>query len=222
MAKEKPTHGGRRAGAGRKKTVRRGGPHRARPALSRRHPVHVTLRTQRGVPRLRQACFYEAIRRVLAHYLGGEDFRVVHISLQRNHIHLLVEATGTKALTFGMQSLAIRAARAINAAWGRRGKVFGFRYHASQIKTERYARNAIAYVLNNWRRHREDFANGRPVSAKLDAFSSAIAFTGWTERFAKPIDYVPLPVSPPGTALLQNGWSLFGRIDPAECPGPLG
>ena len=120
-----------------------------------------------------------------------------------------------------MQSFAIRAARAINAAWGRSGKVFGFRYHASQIRTERYARNAIAYVLNNWRRHREDFANGRAMSAKLDAFSSAIAFTGWTERFAKPIDYVPLPVSPPGTALLHNGWSLFGRIDPAECPGPL-
>jgi hypothetical protein len=120
-----------------------------------------------------------------------------------------------------MQSFAITAARAINAAWGRGGKVFAFRYHASQIKTERYARNALSYVLNNWRRHREDFSNGKLIDAKIDDFSSAVSFKGWTQRFTAPPWYEPLPVSPPRTALLREDWTLFGLIPPDERPGPI-
>ena len=222
MNDEPKQHGGARRGAGRRKSgLRRGGPHRTRPALSSRHPVHVVLRTVRGVPRLRQACMYEAIRRVLVRYIGLGAFRVVHISIQHNHLHLLVEASGAHSLGRGMQSFAINAARAINAAWGREGSVFAFRYHATQIKTDRYARNAISYVVNNWRRHREDFFDGTSRCAKLDRFSSAIAFAGWTERFVKPSDYDPLPVSAPETELLRTGWHRFGRIDPYERPGPL-
>ena len=222
MNDEPKKHGGARRGAGRKKTgLRRGGPHRARPALLSRHPVHAVLRTVRGVPRLRQACMYEAIRRVLVRYIGRGDFRVVHISIQHNHLHLIVEASGARALSRGMQSFAINAARAINAAWGREGSVFAFRYHATQIKTDRYARNAISYVVNNWRRHREDFFDGASRRAKLDEFSSAITFTGWTERFVTPADHDPLPVSPPATELLRTAWRRFGRTDPCERPGPL-
>ena len=222
MSDDTKNHGGSRRGAGRKKSgLRRGGPHRTRPALSSRHPVHAVLRTVRGVPRLRQACMYQAIRRVLVRYIGCADFRVVHISIQHNHLHLIVEASGARALSHGMQSFAINAARAINAAWGREGSVFAFRYHATQIKTDRYARNAISYVVNNWRRHREDFFDGASRRAKLDPFSSAITFTGFTERFANPAGYDPLPVSPPETELLRSGWRRFGRIDPSERPGLL-
>ena len=216
------THGGRRLGAGRKRTgVKRGGPHRRRAALSPPHPVHVTLRTVRDLPRLRQRCFYEALRRVLVRYLDGKDFRVVHISIQHNHLHLLAEATNAKALSRGMQSFAINAARAINEAWGRGGKVFASRYSSSQIKTQRYARNALSYVLNNWRRHREDFFDGAARAAKLDEYSSAISFDGWTKTYRRPADYDPLPVSAPRTDLLAFGWRQHGLLDPFERPGPI-
>ena len=114
-----------------------------------------------------------------------------------------------------------RAARAINGDWGSCGKVFTYRYHASQIRTARYARHALAYVLNNWRRHREDFANGRMLTANLDEYSSALRFDGWTRTFARPRDYEPFPVSPAKTWLLRDGWRRYGLIDPHECPGPL-
>jgi REP element-mobilizing transposase RayT len=224
-AVERPSknkHGGRRHGAGRKRSgPKTGGAHRKRPALSSQHPVQLTWRTVRDLPRLRQRCFYEALRRVLVRYLAGDDFRVVHISIQHNHLHLLVEAANAKALTQGAQSFAINAARAINAAWGRGGKVFAYRYHQSQIKTGRHARNALSYVLNNWRRHREDFFDGAARAAKLDEYSSAICFDGWTTKFRRPPDYEPLPVSPPRTQLLAVSWRLYGLIDWAERPGPL-
>jgi len=158
---------------------------------------------------------------VLERYLGRAAFRVVHVSIQRNHVHLLVEAADRRALTAGMQSFAINAARALNASHGRTGKVFAYRYHATQIRTPWHARHALAYVLNNWRRHREDAASPRTLAAKLDPYASGIAFDGWSQRvrFARLKDYQPLPVSPPTTSLLQFDWQRFGLIDLHETPG---
>jgi len=88
---------------------------------------------------------YRAVRRVLGRYLGHSDFRIVHISIQHNHLHLLVEAADRHVLTRRMQSFAINAARALNRAHGGRlGKVFAYRYHATQIRTPRQARCALA------------------------------------------------------------------------------
>src|SRR3569623_3415458 len=206
---------------GRKKTGnRRGGAHRRRPELDPRHPVHVTLRSARRLPwRRREA--YAVFRRVLEAYLGNPDFPVCHISIQQSHVHLIVEAASRKALSRGMQSLAIRAAHAFHADDGGCGTIFAYRYHASQITTTRYARHALAYVLNTWRRHREDFANGALVPAHLDEYSSAVTFTGWTIEFARHPTHVPLPVSLPQSWLLREGWKRYGAIDPHECPGPL-
>jgi REP element-mobilizing transposase RayT len=223
-------HGGSRPNAGRKKSreFRFDPSHAKRPELSFKHPVHLMLRTNWRVPRLRQRKGYEAIRRILFFCLGGDDFRVVHISLQKNHIHLIVEAANKDALRRGMQRFAIRAARAINAAFDREGKVFAFRYTAKQIKTPSYARNAISYVLNNWRRHREDFFEGE-ADTLFDEFSSAASFTGWAGASSNQRRTAlhpraapePLPVSEPRTQLLTFDWQWHGLIDPWETPGPL-
>ncbi len=220
----KPACGGKRPGAGRPKLpFKHDAPHRRRPSLSAKHPVHVVLRTGPWMPRLRCGAVYRALRRVLGRYLGRGAFRVVHISIQKNHVHLLVEASDRRALTAGMQSFAINAARALNATDGRCGKVFAYRYHATQIRTPWHARHALAYVLNNWRRHREDVRSTKALAAKLDPYASGLAFTGWAQRtrFRMPVDYTPLPVSPPVTSLLQFDWQQFGLIDLHETPGPL-
>jgi REP element-mobilizing transposase RayT len=215
-------HGGRRPNAGRKRSPdRKYDPsHAKRPALSFKHPVHVMLRTLASVPRLRQRDGYEAIRAALLYFVDGATFRVVHISIQRNHLHLIVEAAHKDALRRGMQSFAIRAARALNEEFGREGKVFAFRYQAKQIKSPDYARNVLSYVLNNWRRHREDRYT-HEESMPFDRFSSAWAFAGWSTSCQwRPPD-VGLPVSPARTQLLRFDWELFGLIDPYEVPGPM-
>jgi len=213
--------GGKRPNAGRKKTgTCRDTPHRARPPLSSRHPVHVTQRIS-GIYELRRGVIYRVLRGVLAHYLGLDDFRIVHFSIQKNHLHMLVEAADQHVLSRRMQSFAIRAARALNGQQRRIGKVFAYRYHASQIKTARYARHALAYVLNNWRRHRLDWEHAAARAAKLDPYASGPSFDGWTMSFAPAKNYIPLPVSAPSTWLLRVGWRRYGPIDPFEVPGPL-
>jgi REP element-mobilizing transposase RayT len=92
----------------------------------------VVLRTTAWTPRLRCGAAYRARRRVLVRYLGRAGFRIVHISIQRDHLHLLVEVADRRALARGMQSFAINAARAIQRG---PGNVFAYRYHATQLKT---------------------------------------------------------------------------------------
>jgi REP element-mobilizing transposase RayT len=157
--------GGKRRGAGRKpKGNRAGSPHKKRPVLLGRYPVHVVLRVVKEVGSLRKRHMYKALREatfaVAMRELHDKDkasFRIVHISIQRTHLHLIVEADNKTALSNGMQRFQISAAKQINAAWSigrsrrRRGTVFPDRFHQEIITTPTQARNTLAYVLNNWR-----------------------------------------------------------------------
>src|ERR1043166_8529151 len=85
--------GGKRRGAGRPPTgARAGSPHKARPFLHERYPVHVTLRVVSAVGNLRRRCVYGAIREATLTTARRDDFRIVHLSIQRTHVHLIVEA----------------------------------------------------------------------------------------------------------------------------------
>ena len=226
--------GGKRKGAGRKARVVPGQkPHRRvrkRPALSGRDPIHVEIRVVPAIGRLRRRKAYQAIRRALITVFCRGVIRVVHLSIQGNHIHLLVEAANEHALARGMQGLQISAAKQLNAAVSvdvglprRRGQVFANRYHAEILDTPRRARHALAYVLNNWRRHREDQRGAAQRRAVVDPYSSGICFDGWrdhTTPFALPRGYEPLVVVPATCWMLTTGWRRHGAVDLWEVPGP--
>ena len=217
------TRGGRREGAGRKKSGRcSDAPHRSRPRVRKYDVQHVVLRTRKDVPRLRRGKTYDAIRRALQRTLGETAFRVCHTSIQRNHLHFLIEANDGAALSHGMRSLAIMAARAINRVLGRKGRVFAYRYHATAISSPRQMRNALAYVLNNWRRHDEDEGSEAAHHAALDPYSTAIWFRGWREGvFGMPAGFEALPSAAPETWLLRVGWERHGTISAWAVPGRI-
>src|SRR5262249_34460536 len=143
--------------------------------------------------------------------------------------HVLCEAEDKYALARGMQGFQISAARHINRAVSRRrreqrrGQVFADRYHAESMSTPRQTRNALSYVLNNWRRHRQDDGAIGLFGGRVDPFSSGICFDGWRDAIATwpPEDYEPPPVSRPQTWLLAEGWRRAKPITAFEVPGPL-
>src|SRR5262245_9740017 len=112
--REVPRWGGRRAGAGRKRGANARDPHRTRPALEGRHPCHVTLKVRPGLPSLRTVKLVRELERTLAGARERGRFRLAHYSIQHDHVHLIVEATGKQALACGMKSLGSRLARAVN------------------------------------------------------------------------------------------------------------
>ena len=207
--------GGKRPGAGRKpKGERAGVSHRNRAKLASRYPVHVTLKLERGLPRLRNKAAYRVLRRAFAGGNARDGFRLCEYSVQGNHVHLIVEAKDRTALSRGMQGLGVRIARGLNRLWGRAGRVFADRYHDRILRTPREVRNALAYVLNNARRHRLG------LKWAIDLFTSGPWFDGWKEAGVASTVQRPeeQPTAQARSWLLHMGWRRHGLIRVAEVP----
>src|SRR5882724_1531709 len=86
VLKERCSWGGARKGAGRKRAEHGSAPHRRRPEHKRYHPVHATLRVVRGLPSLRKKPQFAVIKDVFRHAAVRDGFRIVHYSVQTDHL----------------------------------------------------------------------------------------------------------------------------------------
>lgn len=218
--------GGRRENAGRKpgpKRTRRI-PHRARPRLASRYPVHVSLKLSPEVGGLRAKCRMRVIREAFVAGCTRRDFRIVDWSVQGNHVHLIVEAGSTSALARGMQGFSSGLARRLNNLVGRTGRVLADRYYAHILRTPREVRAARAYVMLNARRHIRE-ASEAMGGKWVDPCSSWAWFDGWRDlpeewlSKARAGPEAVTPVAGAETWLLREGWRRHGLIRLTENPG---
>lgn len=218
------TWGGRRRGAGRTAARENFGlqPHVGRPKFAPSVPVHVTMRARRGVPSMRAA--------VVARVVVGEisrastkGFRVLHFSVQEDHVHLIAEGDDGLSFSRGMQRLASRIAMAVNALASRHGQLWRERYYRRDLASPRQFRNALVYVTFNFRKHsppRERAARERG----LDVLSSAFWVDDWsTAAFRDRVRAYraragPRPTADPRTWTARVGWKRHGALDPRESP----
>ncbi len=198
--------GGKRRGAGR---PNQSGlvSHMKREDVDFKKPLHVTMkiRSQKWNLRCREVAaeFKRCARR--AQVFG---LRVLHYSLLRDHIHLIVEARGNDELAAGMRSFGASFGKALRKIFGGVGSVFAGRYHLHVLASPTETKRALAYVLQNFAKHSK-------LLAHLDAYSSAPYFDSWRTLFggglspilqdhrASPIpDFLCLPRS----WLAREGW----------------
>ena len=207
-------HGGWRPGAGRPRTSRLVS-HEAREEIAARLPQHITLRIAANVEPLRHRVLVKTIRQAIA-LSHKPEFRVVHFNVESNDLHLIIEAGSNRCRSRGMQGLKVRIARRLNRLLGRRGSLFGDRYHARALRTPREVRNAIRYVLTNAIHH--GVAPKIREWTWIDPFSSAAWFDGWCERVApdtpekRELLAEASPVARPNTWLLAVGWRIHGAL----------
>lgn len=186
-----------------------------------------SLRSQFVFPTLRKALADAARAR--------QDFRIIQFSVQGDHVHLVVEADSKQALSRGMQGLAIRVARRVNRLTFRSGKLWADRFFSRALTSPRSVRNALAYVLNNFKKHRA------PGAAHIDPYSSAPYFAGFRELRGKspwdlphsrrmplspngvppPVFDDEIPILEPRTWLADVGWRKAGLIALEEAPVAL-
>lgn len=224
--------GGARPNAGRKRSSESNTPHRARPLHRAHEPVHVTLKAR--IAALRSQFVFPTVRLAImrAARRDPERFRIAQFSTQRDHVHLIVEATDASALSSGVRGLAIRIARYVNDLLGRRGSLWADRWYGRALRTPREVRNALVYVLANFRKHAR-----RRVPAGLDPYSSAAWFDGWHEwrrdsgvppPYAEPVRWVFAPrgadtaglgaIPETRTWLGATGWKRHGLLRLDEAP----
>ncbi len=187
------------------------------------------MRVARHVWNLRSERAFACIRRALGFERRLGELRIVHFSVQGNHLHLLAEAQDHAVLARRMQGFGIRLARALNAMMGRRGRVFGDRYHARPLRSAREAFRALRYVLQNHAKHAAQAGRAAPV---VDRFASSSLAAALAPRASRAPPAGPLFAGEtadarsdaPGTLVAQPAtWLLRGglRRGAAACGGTL-
>lgn len=168
--------------------------HLARPPVDPRRPHHVTVRVRRGVWNLRSQRCFPHVANALRNVRDREGFRVVHFSVQGNHLHLVIEAEDRAAMANGMRALLIRIAKRMNALMGTSGRLYRDRFHERILRSPNEVKNVIRYVVGNYGVHLA--RAGVTPRGELDACSSAA---------------LPELACAPGSWLLRVGWKLGAR-----------
>ena len=136
-------------------------------------------------------------------------------------------------------------ARRANRELGRRGQFWADRFHARALASPRAVRNALVYILANFRKHA-----GRSLPQGIDCLSSAPFFDGWLvtahqrqviQRLALRVGSAPAPICarlrgatvmfrssprsphahcivPARTWLARVGWRRLGLVTLSEQP----
>ncbi|MBX3230713.1 MAG: hypothetical protein KIT84_00740 [Labilithrix sp.] len=153
--------------------------------------------------------------------------RVVHYSVQHDHLHLLVEADDKKEAARRLQLLFSRIAFAVNRVSHRHGSLFRDRHHRRALSSPSETRNVLVYLFFNARKH--DIQHGRATNAsfELDPMTSAPWFDAWhpvarppPEAFARArAPRASPPTATPRTWMASEGWlRAGGPIAFHECP----
>ena len=152
--------GGRRPGSGRKRLHSKGVAHRTREKVNHRLPLHINFKFKTHIKN--KFCL-KLLKRAIMN-ARSHGLKVIHFSLQSNHIHLLIESESNEILTRGMRSLTVTFAKGLS-----RGRVQLERYHLHVLKSVKEARNAALYVLFNQQKHEKG------TYSKVDGYSSLLS-----------------------------------------------
>lgn len=163
-------HGGLREGAGRPRIHSKGVAHRVREKVTRQTPVHINFRFKTHI---RNKSSLKLLKRAIAN-ARSYGLRIVHFSMQSNHLHFIIEADNNDILTTGMRSLTITFAKGIG-----RGKVQVERYHLHVLKGLQETKNAINYVLLNKQKHEKG------TCSTVDEYTSIYGMYSLMKTYAK-------------------------------------
>jgi len=186
--------------------------HESRARVTPHQPVFVTTKVVRGLPSLRSIEEAEVVLQAFREVNALRVIRIVQYSIQSNHLHLIVEARNAAQLSRGMSQLTIRIARRLNKLWGRKGRLWGERFHSRVIDSRAQMRNVLRYCLNNGHRHGVWHDHSRP-----DPFSSARWFEGCAGYRAEARD-AACPVVAARSWLASQGWRKNAQLPAASSP----
>lgn len=151
-------------GAGRPTIHDRGIRHIARDEIKRLTALHLTIKIKKDKSSLRNKQVLKILHSSIkkARRLG---LRILHYTLEYDHVHFLVEADNNEILGKGMQSFGISFSKGINKMKALKGQVFKNRYHFRKLKTSAEIKNVINYIMGNSIKHKNAFSIVSPYNS---------------------------------------------------------
>jgi REP element-mobilizing transposase RayT len=146
----------------------RGIRHIERPKFSRPRSFHLTIKVKSNKADIQSKKILKALHHAIKR-ARLKQLKIIHYTLEYNHVHLLVEAANHNVLHSGMQALGISFAKAINKAKTLKGTVYKHRYHFRQISSPRDMKNVLHYIFHNGVKHKR-------ASSPVDFYNSYLAW----------------------------------------------
>jgi REP element-mobilizing transposase RayT len=173
-------------GAGRKPMYDKGIRHTKRESIKKDTVLHLTLKIQKEKSGLKNKKILKILHSSIkkARILG---LKIIHYTLEYDHVHLLVEASDKKILGKGMQSFGISFSKGINKFRLQKGAVFKTRYHFRKLNTFTEIKNALNYIMGNGIKHRETFSIITPYNSLPGLTNTKTLYPGFELMIDKTI-----------------------------------
>ncbi|MGZ3787517.1 MAG: transposase [Bacteriovorax sp.] len=140
-------------GAGRPAVHDAGIRHTRRPLLKKPSSLHLTVKIKKNKSDLKNKSVLSLLRRAIMN-ARRQGLKVIHYSLEYDHVHLLIEAEDNHILGKGMQAFGVTLSKAINRMRNHKGGVYKHRYHFRQISGVRELKNVMNYIFTNGFKHK--------------------------------------------------------------------
>jgi REP element-mobilizing transposase RayT len=142
--------------------------HRKRPLLPKNTPVHVTIKIRPFLfQTLRRKIYFKKISRAISR-ARNKGLRIIHFTVQKDHLHFMIETKDNLQLAKGMQSLGISLSKSLKVHVGKHIKsIYKSRYHLHILNTIKEIKNAKYYILGNSIKH-------GVINNSFDSYSSVL------------------------------------------------
>jgi REP element-mobilizing transposase RayT len=140
--------------------------------------LHITIKVRENKADIQSKRILKALHHAIRR-ARFQRLRIIHYTLEYNHVHLVVEADNNRILQKGMQALGISFSKGINKIKQLKGTVYKHRYHLRKLKSKREFKNALHYVFRNGIKHKRAFSlldpyNSLAAEKKIPADMQAI------------------------------------------------
>jgi REP element-mobilizing transposase RayT len=140
-------------GAGRPAIHDPGIRHTERLKIEKLTSLHLTVKIKKIKADLKNKIILTILKRAIKN-ARKKGLRIIHYSLEYDHIHLLAETENNDVLGKGMQSFGVTMGKAINRLRKLGGEVYKHRYHLRKIKSGRELKNVMNYIFTNGIKHK--------------------------------------------------------------------
>jgi hypothetical protein len=150
--------------AGRKAIHERGIRHIKREEITRNMPLHLTVKLNQA--HIQNKIILKGLRHAIMR-ARLQGLRIIHYSLEHNHLHLYAECSDNIILGKAMKALGVSFVKKINSYFSRKGSCYKTRYHLRILRSAREVKNVLNYILKNGIKHKR-------TTSLIDPYNSAL------------------------------------------------
>ena len=150
--------------AGRPAIHDRGIRHIKREEIRSTRPLHLTIKLIRAD--IQNKIILKGLRyAIMRARLQG--LRIIHYSLEHDHVHLYAESDNNETLGRAMKALGVTLAKRMNRHFKKAGTCYRTRYHLRILRSATEVKNVLNYILKNGIKHKR-------TKTLIDPYNSAL------------------------------------------------